>query len=502
MEVNAPVMHEKLTEIFTKLSHIEHAITFLQWDQLVMMPEKGNEKRSEALAELHSIYHSILTDQETSALVNEPYGTLPDEQKRAVAEMKRVWERATCLPPELVKKKSLAGSRCEFQWRKQREENNWPGFLENFKEVVSLAREEAQARTNHSTHDYSCNYDAMLDLYCTGDSSTMINKIFAGLKAELPTLLQHIAQVHQQRPVHPTGVFPIGQQKRLNSELVRLLGFDFSQGRIDESKHPFSTGDFGDQRITTRYTYDEFTESLKATAHETGHASYEGGLPSKYVGLPVGSARNSCIHESQSLLFEKQILLSQPFLEFFTPTIHQYLPDAQIYNANQLWQSMTRVKPSFIRVDADEVSYPLHIILRYEIEKDLINGTVEPEDIPELWDQKMFEYLGLRTTDDYRNGCLQDIHWTDGSFGYFPAYTLGSINSVQIFSAIKRAYPDWQARLLIGDVIFIREWLEANIWSIGSLKDSQELIQQATGEQTNSRYFLDYLKERYLDEAY
>lgn len=494
-------MYQQLIDIFLKLSHIEHAITFLQWDQLVMMPPQGNEKRSEALAELQAIHHAIVTDQKTADLIHQPYDLQSAEQQRVIAEMKRVWERATCLPPDLIKKKSLAGSRCEFQWRSQRSNNDWSGFLANFKEVVLLAREEAQARANHATQDYSCSYDAMLDLYCTGDSSSMIKAIFKTLKEELPALLSHIASRHQTRPVTPTGVFPIAQQKLLNDALIKILGFDFDYGRLDESTHPFSTGDFGDQRITTRYTSDEFTQSLKATAHETGHASYESGLPSHYAGLPVGKARNSCLHESQSLLFEKQILLSQPFLEFFTPTIHQYLPDTQTYNANRLWQAMTRVKPTYIRVDADEVSYPLHIILRYEIERDLINGTLEPEDLPEVWDQKMFTYFGLRTADNHRNGCLQDIHWTDGSFGYFPAYTLGALNSVQIFNAIKRHYPDWQTRLLAGEISFIRAWLTEHIWSIGSLLDSQELIQQATGERTNPGYFLDYLKERYLDEA-
>jgi carboxypeptidase Taq len=302
--------------------------------------------------------------------------------------------------------------------------------------------------------------------------------------------------------VQLSGEYPLDAQKKLNERLMCYLGFDFDAGRLDVSMHPFSTGDRGDQRITTRFCISEFAQALHGTAHETGHASYEACLPLQWDGLPVGQARNMCIHESQSLLFEKQLFLSKPFTAFFTPAIHNCLADARRFDCEQIWRGYIKVQPSLIRVAADEVTYPLHIILRFEIESDLINGTVEAEDIPELWNEKMVRYLGISTTGNCTDGCLQDIHWTDGSFGYFPSYTLGALNSAQLFAAIRKTYPEWQELLKRGDVSFVRNWLRDAIWSKGSTMDSQDIIRAATGETTNPQYFLRHIRARYLENEY
>jgi carboxypeptidase Taq len=311
-----------------------------------------------------------------------------------------------------------------------------------------------------------------------------------------------VVEQQSRRPQRISGTFPIEQQKLLNRELMIILGFNFSEGRVDESSHPFSTGVKGDHRITTRFRSADFIDALKATAHETGHASYESGLPSAWEELPVGQARNLCIHESQSLLFERQLFLAKPFINFFTQRIHAHLPDTTGYDCERIWQGCTMVAPSLIRVEADEVSYPLHVILRFEIEKELINGTLDASEVPDIWDEKMQHYLGLSTAGDYSNGCLQDIHWTDGSFGYFPAYTLGAVNGVQIFEAICQAYPGWQEQLFSGDVGFLRDWLSEHIWSKGSLLSSQQIMQGATGEGTNPAHFLRYISKRYLEEQF
>lgn len=494
--------YQTLERYFHRLAQLEHALTFLQWDQLVMMPAGGNESRAGAIAELSSMHHELLVKEEVSELLDEASAEelLPDQQT-SLFEMKREWSWAACLPTDLVKAKTLAGLKCEHAWRSQRSENDWSGFLLNFREVVNLSRQEAQARQCCSPDHFATPYDALLDLYCTGDSSSMIDETFTRLREELPPLLEQVVEKQQGRHPEITGYYPVEQQNLLSRELMSVLGFDLQKGRLDESSHPFSTGGRGDHRITTRFRSEDFIDALKATAHETGHASYEDGLPAQWDCLPVGQARNLSIHESQSLLFEKQIFLSRPFITFFTSAIHKHLPDSNDYNSNQIWRACTRVKPSYIRVEADEVSYPLHVILRFEIEKDLMNGDLEPEDIPEAWDDKMQRYLGLSTAGDYRNGCLQDIHWTDGSFGYFPAYTLGSLNGVQIFDALCREYPDWQDRLIKGEITFVREWLRANIWSKGSLVESQELIHSATGQGTNPDHFLNYIKDRYLKES-
>ena len=493
----------QLVDHFTRLSHLAHSLTFLQWDQLVMMPPQGNDSRSEAIAELSSLYHEQLISPELGELLAKAEADEVDPARQAsLREMDREYRWATCIPADLVKAKSLAGSKCEHEWRSQRQKNDWPGFLTNFKEVVNLSKQEAQARLNCSNDKFSNPYDALLDLYCTGDSSSMISEIFTSLKTTLPPLISEVVEKQSGRTREFKGTFQKEYQQRLNRALAGLLGFDFEAGRIDESSHPFSTGGHGDHRITSRYRDNDFVDALKATAHETGHAAYEGGLPTKWKNLPLGQARNMSMHESQSLLFEKQIFLSKPFLKFFTPEIHRHLDQSRSYNCEQIWLNSIKVSPSYIRVEADELCYPLHVIIRYEIESALINGTMEADELPEMWDEKMQTYLGLSTAGNFKDGCLQDIHWTDGSFGYFPAYTMGALNGAQIFSAFRRTHKNWQDLLGNGEIATIRDWLEEKIWSQGRLLSSQELMQSATGEPTNPDYFIGYLKERYLEEKY
>lgn len=497
--------YQNLKEYFHKIAQINHAATFLQWDQLVMMPPGGSAARADALAELAAIQHELLISPRLKDLIEEASDDLDGKDSRELArslqEMERCRQDAACLPPSLVKAQSLAGSKCEHEWRNQREENDWDSFLVNFKEVVNLARQEAEARYDASPRELATPYDALLELYCTGDSSALIDEVFTQLKYELPQLIDTITARQTRKTITYTEPLPIENQKNLSHKLMEYLGFDFAQGRLDVSSHPFSTGDSGDHRITTRFRQTNFLEALLATAHETGHASYEGGLPEKWNHLPIGSARNMCIHESQSLLFEKQLFLSKPFFSFFTDAIHHFLPQTKAYSTDQLWASCCRVQPSLIRVEADEVTYPLHIVLRFEIEKALINGEAEAEDVPQMWDERMNKYLGLSTAGNFKNGCLQDIHWTDGSFGYFPSYTMGALNSAQLFSAIKRKYSDWEERLACGDVSFVRNWLGINIWDKASSMDSQDILLQATGEGTNPTHFISHLKSRYLEDV-
>jgi carboxypeptidase Taq len=493
-----------LEELYRKLAHLDHAVTFLQWDHMVMMPPGGSEPRARAIAELTALQHELLTAPKTGGLLQEAagYSTVPN-RIRSLLEMEREYQRAVCLPLDLVKAKSLAGSKCEHGWRSQRKNNDWLGFLTNFREVVKLAREEAQARQAFSPGRFPTPYDAMLDLYCTGDSNSFIADVFTKLKQLLPGLVQQVVDKQKGDSVPDLlGHYPIDQQQLLNLELMKCLGFDFDQGRLDVSSHPFSTGCRGDQRITTRFRETDFLDALLATAHETGHASYESGLPIEWDGLPAGDARNMCIHESQSLLFEKQLFLSRPFISFFSSRMHRFLPTTSQIDGSQLFAAATRVQPSYIRVEADEVTYPLHVILRYEIESSLINGSITTEDIPEIWDEKMQDYFGLSTAGNFSDGCLQDMHWTDGSFGYFPSYTIGALNGAQLFAAIRRSYPEWQEKLACGDVNFIRDWLRQTIWSKGSTMDSQDIIRLATGESTNPDYFLRHIQERYLGELY
>jgi carboxypeptidase Taq len=282
---------------------------------------------------------------------------------------------------------------------------------------------------------------------------------------------------------------------------MKLLGFDFAAGRLDESMHPFTGGIPEDVRITTRYREDEFDQSLMGSIHETGHARYEQNLPREWLGQPIGVARSYGIHESQSLSFEMQLARSAAFVNLLSPMLTKSLGDGQAFTAANLLRLLTRVKPGFIRTQADEVTYPAHIILRYEIERALIEGVIEAEDIPALWDEKMQTLLGLDTRGNYRDGCMQDVHWTEGAFGYFPSYTLGAMYAAQWFAAMRRETPDLDARIAAGDLTAVFDWLGRNIWSQASRWETPELVRRAAGEPLNPAYLRAHLEKRYLCDA-
>ena len=504
--MNAASEYQTLLDVFKRLNKLDHAVTILSWDQMVMMPNAGVSARSETLAELSVMRHELISSNAVadalSACENNPEG-LSDAEHRSVKAMRTAYQDVSCLPSDLVKKQVIAGSNCEHGWRTQRENNDWAGFLENFNEVVSLAREEASIRQEAITAVTP--YDALLDLHCRGDSSELIDRVFGELKAELPAMIDQVIEQQGQQvngslnSNSNNSHYPVAEQTHLSHALMTSLGFDFNAGRLDVSAHPFSTGVRGDQRITTRYEETSFLDALLATAHETGHASYEAGLPEEWVGLPIGESRNMCIHESQSLMFEKMVTLSEPFLKHLHQLIVKHLTAGKELSYSGLQQSARKVSKSFIRVEADELTYPIHVALRYDIERDLINGSIEPAHIPEAWDAAMQAGLGLSTKNNYTDGCLQDIHWTDGTFGYFPSYTLGAVNSAQLFASLCKAHPDWEKHFEAGDIGFVRTWLSVNIWRYGCFLSSQKLMEQATGEGTNAQSLLAHLRNRYID---
>ncbi|MBX2826390.1 MAG: carboxypeptidase M32 [Gammaproteobacteria bacterium] len=495
---------EQLHALFDRLAALDHAATFLNWDQMVMMPERGVTRRADSLAEIAGIRHELLTDKRVIDLVGEAEANAADAETLAsLREMRQLWEREACLPAELVKAQIRAGSNCELGWRTQKPANDWAGFLVNFKPVLELAREESRIRLEAGNGRFATPYESLLDLYCTGDSAALLTEVFADLRAAIPGLMQRVME--QQGPRGKalySGPFAVATQQELSHELMKSFGFDFNAGRLDVSAHPFSTGDGADQRITTRYIDDGITDALLATAHETGHASYEAHLPEKWAALPVGLARNMCIHESQSLLFEKQLFLSRAFFTHFSSEMTRFFPGQINGSVDELWQELVVVKPGYIRVDADEVTYPMHVLLRYEIEEALINGDMEAADIPDAWQEKMQSYLGLSVDGDHKNGCLQDIHWTDGGFGYFPSYTMGAVNAAQIFATIKNQFSDWQQQLSGGDTRFVREWLDHNIWQRASFLSSQDLMIEATGSASSASFLLEHLEARYLNASY
>ncbi|WP_288842274.1 carboxypeptidase M32 [uncultured Deefgea sp.] len=489
--------YQQLVTIFTRLYRYEHLAAMVGWDQAVMMPPEGNEARGAAMAELDVLMHRTLTDTTLAELLaaasREP---LSDAEQVSLREMQRQWQLANLLPASLIEAKTLAGSKCSHAWRTQRANNDWDGFLANFRSVVSLAREEG-ILLSHQTG--LSPYESLLNKYEPGMTCAELDRIFADVKSWLPALIQQaMAKQATETRITATGPFAIEAQRALGVEVMALLGFNFAAGRLDVSHHPFCGGVAEDVRITTRYTEADFSQSLMGIVHETGHARYEQNLPHATRHLPVGRARSMGIHESQSLAFEMQLGRNPAFLALITPLIEQHLGPQAAFTPANLAQIYTQVQPDFIRVDADELTYPAHVILRYEIERALINGEIEPDDVPALWDQKMQAYLGVDTTGNFKNGCMQDIHWTDGSFGYFPSYTLGAMYAAQYFATLRRLYPDLDQRIGEGDLAPIFTWLNTHIWQQASQLETDQLIRSATGEPLNPVYFRQHLEQRYL----
>jgi carboxypeptidase Taq len=490
--------YNSLSKTYSRIHALNHLGSIASWDSSCNMPSKGAEARGNALAEISLIIHGLKSDKSIKGLIEQAESEdLSEKQRANLREIRYDWLYTNGLPEDLVEKKSLLGSKCEHAWRTQRAENDWNGFLVNFKPVVEASIEEAkllQAQLGTETP-----YDALMGKYEPGQSSTTIRKLFNEMRPKLTEMIKEaVAKQSQETVIQPKGPFPIEKQKALGLEIMTLLGFDFEAGRLDVSKHPFCGGVPEDVRITTRYNEQDFMESLMGVIHETGHARYEQNLPRDWVAQPAGKARSMGVHESQSLFFEMQIGRSSEFIKLIRPLIIKHFGDDPAFEVENLIKLYTRVKADYIRVDADELTYPMHVILRFEIEEALMNGTLQPEDIPRVWNDKMMEYLGIDTTNNYKNGCMQDIHWTDGSFGYFPTYTLGAMYAAQYGHFLRTHIPNFKEMVETGNFTEIFTWLRENIWSNGSSLTTEELIVKATGETLNPTYYLDHLRARYL----
>lgn len=488
--------YHALSQHFEQLHHLQHLGAICGWDQATMMPSGGNEARAEALGTLAVLCHQQLQDPRLADwFADAEQESSAREHNISLAEMRRQWRDATLLPADLVRAMSLAGSRCEHAWRSLRPANDWAAYLPLFEEVLNLSRQVASARADALGLS---RYDSLLEKYEPGMRSARLDTLFGSLKSWLPELITQVQNKQRNEPILlPQGPFAIDQQRALGLEVMTLLGFDFDHGRLDVSAHPFCGGVSEDVRLTTRYNEQDVAQALMGIIHETGHARYEQGLPAQWRRLPVGQARSMGIHESQSLFFEMQLARHPAFIARLTPLLERHFGTQPAFAPDNMARLYTRVNPGLIRVDADEVTYPAHIMLRYEIERDLIEGRMEARDLPERWDQLMQAYLGLNTKGNYKDGCLQDIHWTDGSFGYFPSYTLGAIYAAQQAAAMQQQLGSLE-QLIGNDLSSVFEWLQQNIWQHASLLDTDTLIQQACGQSLDATAFKHHLQQRYL----
>jgi len=494
---------------FLRVARLQHVSAIMQWDEAVMMPAAAGDSRANAMATLGVVVHEHLTapqlaDWLLAAEAEHTAGKLDTTQAANLREMRRVVRRASALPSSLVEACSRAQLRCEQAWRVQRAHNDWQGFQPLLGEVVRYKREAAAGLAQALGMS---RYDALLDEYEPFYSSARVDVAFARLREFLPSLIDAVIERQRgQRCLVPNGPFPQALQEQLGRRLMTAVGFDALRGRLDVSHHPFCGGVPNDVRITTRYDESDFTSGLMGVLHETGHAKYEQGRPRELLEQPVGEPRGMSMHEGQSLLQEMQISRSREFLSFAAPLIVQTFALAaatqpEAFGLENLARLFTRVERSKIRVNADEVTYPCHILIRYELERDLIEGKLEVADIPEAWDAGMRQLLGISTGHDYRDGCMQDVHWASGGFGYFPSYTLGAMTAAQIFAAAERALPKLRDTIAQGSFDGINDWLRRNIWSAGSLFTTDELLQRASGEVLNPAFFEAHLRQRYLDQA-
>ncbi|MCA3561788.1 MAG: carboxypeptidase M32 [Aestuariivirga sp.] len=489
-----------LDHLCRRLEAIGHAQAMLGVDEAVNMPEGGGEKRAEAMSVLASMAHEMATAPHIGDwIAKAETEDLDDAQRAAVAEFKRVYINRTCLSSGFVARQVNAAIRCEQLWRQLRAKNDWNDFLPSFENIVALAQEEAARRAEVLKLSP---YDAMVEQYDPGSRSADISAVFDDLKAFLKGFIPEALEAQaQRRSKHPlkafAGPFAIEKQKALGLELMKAAGFDFHHGRLDISHHPFCGGVPSDVRMTTRYRTDEFLSSLMGILHETGHGLYEQNLPHDLSHWPSTRARGMAMHESQSLFQEMQLSRRPEFWEFALPKAREILGLEDV-TIDDLLAHVHRVERGFIRVDADEATYPLHVILRFEIEQELVTGRLAAKDVPEAWNAKMTEYLGLSTAGNYKDGPMQDVHWPSGAFGYFPSYTLGAMMAAQQWVAVERAVPDAAAQIAKGDFSGINVWRKENIWSKASMLSTPEIMRQATGEPLNAKYFEAHLKRRYL----
>ena len=498
--------YQQLQSHFNKIGELENIAEIAYWDEATMMPEGSGEARGKSLATLSGVIHELKTDIKIRdwLLESEGNNSLDLWQKANVFEIRRIFDECSAIPVDLTEKLEERSFQSEQAWRRCRSANDWTSMLPLLSGLIELVREKAQILGEIKNTEP---YDALLDQYEHGVTSESIEGEFDKLKRFLPDFLEDVLTIQKlNKPTPLVGPFEIAKQRELGIQVMASMGFDFDKGRLDVSHHPFCGGTPDDTRITTRYNEDGFEESLMGVIHETGHALYEQGLPSLWRNQPVGLARSMAMHESQSLLMEMQACRSEEFLTFLTPFIQEKFgaglgeTNAQL-NVQNIRLLYRKVEKGLIRVDADEVTYPLHVILRFEIERDLINGKIEVQDIPGVWDQKMLEYLGANTEGNYQDGCLQDVHWPSGLFGYFPSYTIGAMTAAQLFRTATNSDLSIMTSLAVGDFTPLVGWLKEHIHSRGSSVSFDQLLIDATGEPLNSDHFINHLKARYQNDT-
>ncbi len=488
----APAAYDDLIERYTRITNLQYAASFLNWDQQVMMPEGGAPGRSQQLSSISATTHELFVDDPE---VGEWLDALEDadldgDQAANVREIRRSYERQADIPSELVEEISQTAAENQQIWQDAKAEDDFESFAPRLEQLRDLQRE----RTDYVDPDQDTYTVLYEDSHPYIELETM-EDIFDTLRAELPSLIEEIRESDVDLATPFVGdEYPESEQESLCEAALDFLGYDRDRGRLDTAPHPFMAGNQFDARVTTRFKPTDPLDALTATIHEFGHATYQLGLSKEDYGTPLGNPDGS-LHESQSRFWENHIGRTRPFCEVFLPTVKEHLHGADDLTAEELYEAVNRVNPeNLIRVEADEVTYHMHIMLRCEIDRAFVEGELPVEEIPQVWNEKMEEYLGIRPETD-TDGCLQDIHWTS-SFAAFQTYTIGSMAAAQLDAAIRE---DLDVDGLVREENFdpIHEWMTENIHQQGKRYKTQELLKNVTGEPLSAEYYVEYVRDKF-----
>ncbi|MEM7800014.1 MAG: carboxypeptidase M32 [Chloroflexota bacterium] len=495
--------YNALLEQVHEIHDLEKVTWLLSWDREVIMPSKGNIARTQQLSTINKLHHNLFTSDEMGALIESaseeleqeetPYDTVPSALVRWLS---REYKESRKIPADFVKRRDILGGNALPAWKEARETNNFALFAPHLTETIKLSQELAEYRAEAGQ---AAKYDALLSAYERGITTAEVKAIFDQVKAETKPLIEAISQKSElvdDSFLHQP--YPIDVQKEVAPHFAKAVGYDFSRGHLGTATHPFASSfSRNDARITTRWYPEFINPALFGVMHESGHAIYEQGTSNDVARTPLARGTSMGIHESQSRMMENLVGRSAGFWEAHFPVLQNAFPEQLgTVSAERFYQAVNKVQPSYIRVEADELTYNMHIILRFELEQEMVEGHLQAKDLPDAWNAKMKELLGIMPPDD-RLGCLQDIHWTRPSFGYFPTYALGNLYAVQLLEAAQSADPQIKNELEKGQVTSLKRWLGENVHRYGRMFDPPELIQRITGRSLTPEPFIGYVQKKF-----
>ena len=488
----------ELRERLAELADLHNAGQLLGWDQQTMMPPQGAGSRAQSRATLSRLAHELFTSEETGRLLEQGEANLDgsdldSDEARAIAVARRRYDKARRVPSELVAEMQRAGALGHEAWIDARRRSDFAAFAPYLEHNLELARRYVECFDS-----YDCAYDVLLDDYESGMKTARVAALFSELRDELAPLVA-AAQEHADRAPDSVlhGSFPVDRQRELVAGAIELMGFDRSSWRLDDTVHPFATSvGSGDTRITTRWDETYFASALYGAMHECGHGLYEAGIAEELRRTPLGETESLGLHESQSRMWENMVGRSRQFVAVLAPRVSAAFE--QNVESDELYRAVNRVRPSLIRVEADEATYGLHVILRFELEQELIEGRLAVAELPKAWNARVEQYLGIEVPDD-AHGVLQDVHWSGGIFGYFPTYALGNLIAGQLWDTVHSELPDLDDQIAAGDLAGLREWLRERVHRHGAKFGAAELLERVTGAPISVGPFISYLRRKLSD---